>query len=155
MVRKLFVFALISSFLLINTPSHAVFGLSKCEKFKKEITNYENNWNTLSTSLSVFKGQLLKGRAKTIYTQMQDSDILFQIWKSAYNNKTCLTNTQKDMIPTLKNYNIDNFVVLDIGIYAKNTPFCRKGINFLNDECKFKDDDKIKEVYIIRSIFEY
>lgn len=143
------------SLIIFPPSSSAILGLSKCEKFKKEITTYEKKWNSLANSLFAYKGQLLKGRAKTIYTQMEKSDILFQIWKSAYNNKSCLTNTQKDMIPTLKEYYIGNFVQIDTGIYTKNTSYCKKGLNFLDDKCRYTEDDKVKEVYIMRSIFDY
>lgn len=147
--------SILLSLMVFPTSAHAVFGLSKCEKFKKEITSYEKKWNGLANSLFAYKGQLLKGRAKTIYTQMEKSDILFQIWKSAYNNKSCLTNTQKDIIPTLKEYYIGTFVQIDTGIYTKNTAYCKKGLNFLDDKCRYTEDDKVKEVYIIRSIFDY
>lgn len=136
------------------TPASAVFGLSKCEKVKKEIIKYESDFNLITSELNSYTGKYLMGAAKMSYDRLLNTNLLNLMWKTAYNNQNCLTNTQKDYLPTLKSYNPSQFVVIDIGVFTKNSKFCKKNLNFLTDKCKFTDDDKITKVYRIASIFD-
>jgi hypothetical protein len=76
------------------------------------------------------------------------------MWKVAYNNKNCLTNTQKDYLPTLKKMSPYDFVRINTGVYAKNTKYCKESLRILNEECRYTDDDKIETAYSLGSIFE-
>lgn len=135
--------------------ANAVFGLSKCEKFKKQIVKYEQQYNLLTSELYGFKNQLLiDGKVRISYDKLKQSNLIPQIWKLAYNNQNCLTNTQKDYLPILKNMSYLTFVDIDTGVYFKKSQFCKKGINFLKSECVFSEDDKIGKVFSLSSIFE-
>jgi len=149
---KIVLASLLASLVSI-TPASAVFGLSKCEKVKKEIIKYESDFNLITSELNSYTGKYLKGAAKRSYDRLLDTNLLKLMWKTAYNNQNCLTNTQKDYLPTLKSYKPSQFVVIDTGVFTKNSKFCKNSNLFL-DECKFTDDDKIKKVYRIASIFD-
>ena len=144
------------SFSVVSVNSaNAVFGLSKCEKFKKQILNYEKQYNVMTYELYGYKNQLLlKEEVRNSYDGLKRSNLLPQMWKLAYNNQNCLTNTQKDYLPVLKEMSYFNIVDIDVGVYYKKSPYCKKATNFLKAECLFSDDDKIGQVFSLASIFD-
>jgi hypothetical protein len=157
-MRKKFSVHIIVGVILLSflrlSPAEALFGLSKCEKFKKEILKYENDFNAISAELYTYKGKFLVGQAKASYDKLMNTNLLQSMWKVAYNNQNCLTNTQKDYLTVLKTFNPAQFVKIDTGIYTKKSKYCKKSLNFLKDECRFTDDDKVENVYLIGSIFD-
>jgi hypothetical protein len=140
--------------ILSPNPSFAILGLSKCEKVKKEIIKYEKEFNSLSTTLYGYRNKTINGNVKTAYNRFRNSDRLSLIWKTAYNNQKCLTNTQKDYLPILKNLSPLDFVQIDTGIFLKNTKFCNTGLNFTDSSCLYEVDDKIKNAYLFGSLFD-
>jgi len=157
-MKKLSSLTLVMSLSLscVNVNSvNAAFGLSKCEKFKKQIVNYEQQYNLMTSELYGYKNQLLlDGKVRISYDKFKQSNLLPQIWKLAYNNQNCLTNTQKDYLPVLKNMSYGTFVEIDTGVYFKKSQYCKKATNFLKSECIFSDDDKIGKVFSLGSIFD-
>jgi 16S rRNA A1518/A1519 N6-dimethyltransferase RsmA/KsgA/DIM1 with predicted DNA glycosylase/AP lyase activity len=147
------ILAVLFTFLSPN-PSSAILGLSKCEKVKKEIKKYESEFNLFANQLYRYRNKTLNGNVKTAYDNFINSDRLSLIWKTAYNNQKCLTNTQKDYLPILKKLSPLDFVEIDQGIYTKNTKKCKKTIAFLDPECRYVEDDKIKNAYVFGSIFD-
>ena len=136
------------------SSSNAVFGLSKCEKFKKQLIALETQFNTMTSRLNSYQGKILTGKIKTDYENFRNSDLLQQMYKSSYNNNKCLTNTQNDYVKLLKNYSTAQFVEIDIGEYFKNTAYCKKSLNMLKPECVNHADDKIAKAYLLPSLFD-
>ena len=104
-MRKKLASALIVVGLLASYMAHAnaVFGLSKCEKVKKQILSYEKREITLSRQVSPFAGQLANkftlSQNRSNYLKMKEYiNFEFTYLKYAYNNSKCFTRSQNEFI---------------------------------------------------------
>jgi hypothetical protein len=103
-VRKVIIYSLAVCLTLSNSiiPANAIFGLSKCEKIRKEIVSLElglqKNLNILKSGMSntVLIQSKTGERIYKAHTKAQSS--LDSIWKLGTNNPQCFTNTQKILI---------------------------------------------------------
>lgn len=84
-------------------PATAAFGLSKCEKVKKQILSYEKKEIVLNRQVSSFAGQLAYqfslSQNKSNYLKMKNyASFELTYLKYAYNNAKCFTRSQNEFI---------------------------------------------------------
>lgn len=145
-ICKALVIVLLFSF---ATPisSHALFGLSKCERVKKNLKAIEEKF---ISDIGAIRGfdykQNVRGYEENLFALTPESikiiqrnhksDPIKEIWKLAYNNDTCFTNTQKLRIKELANEDTKdymNFVKADRYTYS---PECKGVLGIFGDEKK-------------------
>jgi len=134
---------LISSILVLGllgsspTPAQAIFGLSKCEKVKKEMLTLEKqildvrNYQGYTYKQVVFRSEeeIWEPTAKSVkmYKQVMDNDPIPRIWKLATNNPKCFTNTQNMHIVKLKNSTYRDYFTYPVSVDKYiNTGECKK-----------------------------
>ena len=119
------------------SPANAVFGLSKCEKVKKEMLTLEKqildvrNYQGYTYKQVVFRSEkeIWEPTAKSIkmYKQVMANDPIPKIWKLATNNPKCFTNTQNMYIVKLKNLTYQDYFTYPISVDKySNTGECKK-----------------------------
>jgi hypothetical protein len=102
--------ALICSLSLVVSPSsHAAFGLSACEKVKKQVLSLEKKELVETRKVSSIVGQYawkFTDQENSInYSKMKKFDAFeYQLFKYMYNNQKCFTLSQKDFINQGYNY---------------------------------------------------
>ena len=94
--------ALITTFLSPNT-SYAVFGLSKCDKVKKQILKYEkeekplvDGWNYHSGEFYFEYSNYMQGELQKYWIKVVNLEV--KMYSLEKNNPKCFTNTQNDYI---------------------------------------------------------
>lgn len=131
----------------METPAHAIFGLSKCEKVKKQIDEIEGLIESFPDRLRVSrvsrnstftigsdKIEVLTAKSQKLLGNLIQNDPIFQIWKLSYNNSECFTNSQKLRIETLKNETIESYFGGLPDRIWKTDPFCRAALkNVVSD----------------------
>lgn len=149
MKPKILVFAiLLSIFTTITNQAYAIFGLSKCEKVKKEILHYESSINMIGSKWSKYTGLLINRNDELTFRMDMDSTDLFiyEMTKLAYNHPKCFTRTanleiNKRMKGSFTHNNLFNIDVVPI---FKQTPYCknlnrynRLGLKYLDQQVKY------------------
>lgn len=119
------------------TPSHAIFGLSTCEKVKKQILAQEKRITDLFTkSLGTNYEQVAFKEKETLWEPTSNTlrmvekvianDPVSQIWKIATNNPKCFTNTQNMQIVMMKDQSIMTYIYYPASKRKyKNTGECK------------------------------
>ena len=117
-------------------PASAVFGLSKCEKVKKEMLTLEKqmldvrNYQGYTYKQVVFRveSEIWEPTAKAVkmYKQLMANDPIPRIWKLATNNPKCFTNTQNMHIVKLKNSTYQDYFTYPVSVDKySNTGECK------------------------------
>ena len=130
------------------TPANAIFGLSKCEKVKKQILQTESLIESFPNKMRITKKktnylyaigtdeiQVLTAKSQKMLKELNQNDPIYLIWKLGFNNSDCFTNTQKLRIKTLGKETIsDYFGGMGDRIW-KTDSFCRNvAKNILGDD---------------------
>ena len=138
--RWILVATMVLNLLSPTIPASAIFGLSKCEKVKKEIVNQEA---ILLNAIDGAEGDptkvlddfgiswerfLLTIKSRNQIKKAIESNPIHEIWKLSYNNPSCFTNSQKLQIKKLSKLDTSDFVSISSSVYYQNTPTCK---NFL------------------------
>ena len=131
------------------SPSHAVFGLSKCEKVKKDILGLEKQIKDVPLkALGVTYEQVYFTSKQKIWEPTPETvklmkkvignDPIPKIWKLATNNPKCFSNTQKMRIKEMKDITYQTYFAFPINIEKyKNTGECK----FLMENNKWEPRD--------------
>ena len=90
-------------------PASAVFGLSQCEKVKKQILSYEKQEVALNRGVSSFAGQLAYNftinQNRSNYLKMKNfASFELTYLRYAYNNSKCFTRSQNEFINSSYKY---------------------------------------------------
>ena len=118
------------------TTAHAIFGLSKCEKVKKEVYSLEKLYFETRIGLGGNKyTYTFKGNSFTIFIPTEKSvkdidslianDPLPKIWKLGTNNPKCFTNTQKMQITKMQSDSISNYLNHSTHPKYRNSETCK------------------------------
>ena len=137
-MRKLVISALLSLglSLCLNTPAHAVFGLSACEKVKASVLDLENDLNKRLDYLRPYEGKVLSGWPQAEYNQASTLDFPNKLWKIGYNNPKCFTNTQKLLIKKLPTMGMEQVVWANAEHTFYKTGKCKDPLTrLLSPEC--------------------
>lgn len=91
------------------TPANAVLGLSKCEKVKKQVLNYEKTEVSLNKAIKPFAGKSNMNFSITqnkSYYLMMKKFVAFEVTylQYAYNNSECFTRSQNEFIDQAYKY---------------------------------------------------
>jgi len=110
-LRKTLVSALVVMGLLASSmaPATAVLGLSKCEKVKKQVLNYEKTEVSLNKAIKPFAG---KSNMNFSITQNKSNYLVMKKFVAfevtylqyAYNNSQCFTRSQNEFIDQAYKY---------------------------------------------------
>lgn len=132
-------------------PASAIFGLSKCEKVKKELTVLEKQMTDVwGKGLGVNYEQVYFKQKQTIWEptpptvkmlkRIVSNDPIPKIWKLATNNPKCFTNTQNMQVKLTKNYTYENYFLYPYNRDKyKNTGECK--ILMENNEYSWDKND--------------
>lgn len=157
-----------------TAPAHAIFGLSKCEKVKKEVNSLEREYFEVRKGL---RGKdytyTFKGRSFTFFIPTEKSiksidklianDPLPKIWKVATNNPKCFTNTQNMQVSKMQNSFIADFLNHGMHVKYRNDELCKTLLSepgpYSSSEniskCSLGDMPYIFPDYTYKSIYTY
>jgi hypothetical protein len=155
-----------------TVPANAIFGLSKCEKVKTEITTLETKMSKyLNEVLGQYHTNNIEGYDTKFFVltagAVRNIDFLTKlnpvptIWKVSYNNPKCFTNTQKLRIKELERLTTANFASYGTRQKYTYSEYCKGADRLFSPNKK-----KIKECFIAdvkvlvnymeyKSIYEY
>jgi len=137
-------------------PTHSLFGLSKCEKVKKEVNSLEGEYFKVRKDL---RGQdytyTFKGNSFTFFIPTEKSirnidslianDPLPKIWKLATNNPKCFTNTQNIQVSKMQNSFITDFLNHSMHVKYRNDDLCKK---LLSEPGPYSRSENISKCYL-------
>jgi hypothetical protein len=139
-------------------PANAIFGLSKCEKVKKEIQALEKSFNSKQSSWTKYQNAMLPKSMESTYLKYMNTDQVSEIWKIAYNNPKCFTRTQNLQVKSLRGLGMSDFIEdmpkLEI---RTDEPKCQilayqiKNLDF----CKLRKGIYIGSVFSMESIYNF
>jgi hypothetical protein len=149
-----------------TVPAKAIFGLSKCEKVKSQISTLEKK---MSKYLNSVRGNEhtnnIKGYDQEIFiltdAGVRNIDLLSKldpiptIWKIAYNNPKCFTNTQKLRIKELDNLSTASVASYETVQKYTNSAYCDGAGNYFLTDKKKLAECFISDVKVIQNYLEY
>ena len=120
LASAILIVGLIGSSIASTAPASAVFGLSKCEKVKKELLVLEKQiMDVRDKGLGYNYEQVYFKEKQTIWEptpetvkmlkRVVSNDPIPKIWKLATNNPKCFTNTQNMQVKLMANYTYENY----------------------------------------------
>ena len=147
-------------------PANAIFGLSKCEKAKSQITSLENK---MSKYLNNVRGDYytnnIRGFDEKIFvltvSGVRNVDLLTKldpiptIWKVSYNNPKCFTNTQQLRIKELEKLTTANIASYKIEPKYTYSKYCEGAGSLVFPNKKKVAECFIADVKVIASYMEY
>jgi len=145
----------------ISIPAHAIFGLSTCEKVKKQVVTVEKQINSNSDFWNRYIGKTLPDNQITKFEFQKNpaNDLMLKLTKISYNNPKCFTRTQNDEINARKKQNV-NFESLTLNSrnpILRLSKKCQDVWERLDPsaECLIKWEYKINKVYSLNSLYTY
>ena len=155
----------------LTPPANAIFGLSTCEKVKKQILDYENRINAAARKYSAYVANVpltfekpnVPLRFEKEFIEYRKANWAGEIVKIAYNNPKCFTRTQRIEINLRKKANWESsyFLTWNKRPIVKKTKACRPDDIFFvyslqkGDPCFLRWKLEIIEVYSIPSIYTF
>jgi len=148
----------------LGAPAQAIFGLSKCEKVKSEVSKLEKQMIDLvekgrgyNYEQIVFKEKstIWEPTKKTInmVKKLISNDPVPKIWKLGTNNPKCFSNTQKMQIKKMQGFNYENYLTYPSGqTKYMNTGECKtlmENNDYSYNWTAFGADDKTKKIYVL------
>lgn len=138
------------------TPAQAIFGLSTCEKVKKQVLAYEAKINESASFWTKYEMKHVSGKYLKRLENYESANWAGNLVKITYNNPECFTRTQKLEIDFRKkqNWNSRSFINWSKSAKVKNTKKCTSDFNywattFPGDPCFLDWDIYIANVYSI------
>ena len=122
------------------TSANAIFGLSTCEKAKKEILSLESTMNSVKSirgsryvNDALREVQYLDILSLAEIAKLESlrlNDPIRQIWKVSFNNSQCFTNTQKLQIKELGTQTIVNYFWHETETKYRQLEICRGKLSY-------------------------
>jgi len=149
-------FILILGFIIPIQPANAIFGLSKCEKVKKEIQKNENQINSDVYYWKLYLGKIIPLSLESKLKKDLASPLLNDIWRTGFNNPNCFTRSQNLQIKELKKWSMGLFLQTLVTDVFKDGK-CQEMKYWLKhyDECKIRRGWIITEVLSLPSLYFY
>ncbi len=141
-------------------PANAIFGLSTCEKVKKQVLAYEERIDEISNYWRSYKGEFIpRALGKKFKSQSNPkNDVVIKLTKIQFNNPKCFTRTQNEQINARKSegWDFGYFVQYRMFPVLRNLKQCKLLFQTLDpsDECLIHYDYEINETYSIPTIYE-
>jgi hypothetical protein len=138
-------------------PANAVFGLTKCEKVKKQVLSLESEINKQSIYWNGKRSQKADLKLIPQLEAYDSSNLVGALWKLEYNNPKCFTRTQNIEIEARKNLKTGDLVNWYIKNVTKNTKKCNTVYQILSPtpDCILKKELQINAVYSLPTIYGY
>jgi hypothetical protein len=148
------VFGLLASSM---TPASALFGLTKCEKVKKQVLRLESE---LNAQINYWNRKISQQADPKLIPKLQAFDsanLVGEVWKVQYNNPKCFTRTQNIEIEARKNLTTRNLVLWFVNNVNKNTKKCQSFEQAFDPipECILRKELKINKVYSLPTIYGF
>jgi hypothetical protein len=139
------------------TPANAIFGLSNCEKVKKQVISLESKINKQSVYWIGKKSQRADLNLIPQLEAYDSANLVGELWKLEYNNPKCFTRTQNIEINARKNLNTGDLVSWYIKIVRKNTKKCQsvEQLFSTSKDCILRKELQISEVYSLKTIYGF
>jgi hypothetical protein len=141
------------------TPAQAIFGLSTCEKVKKQVLAYEGQIDAISDYWRQYKGKTITPSLRTKFDIQSDpkNDVVLKLTKIQFNNPKCFTRTQNEEINARKaaTWDFYYFVKFSMDAVLRSAKKCQADIQRIlpSSDCLIRYDYKITETYSIPSIY--
>jgi len=145
-------------------PASAVFGLSKCEKVKKEVITLEKQYFEVRAKLrgnqytykiydNIFTFFIPTEKSVLMIDKLITNDPLPKIWKLGTNNPQCFTNTQNMQVLKMQKDTIGLYLNHDSRPKYRNYEPCRSLMSKYGKE-PMMDADTLKKCFIkyVRSV---
>jgi hypothetical protein len=154
-------------FSLVNlAPAGAIFGLSKCEKTKAQITSLEDKMSKyLDKALGTYYTNNIRGFDEEIFvltpSGVRNVDLLTKldpiptIWKLSYNNPKCFSNTQKLRIKELEKLTTADFASYKTEPKYTYSKYCKGAGSWVLPNEKKVAECFISDVKVIASYMKY
>jgi hypothetical protein len=142
------------------TPAQAIFGLSTCEKVKKQVLGYESQIDAISDYWRQYKGKNIpKSLVKKFnYQSDPENDVVLKLTKIQFNNPKCFTRTQNEEINARKDrpWNFDHFVWHTSSPVLRNLKECEDILEKISPStrCLVYYKINIQETYSIPTIYK-
>ncbi len=147
-------------------PAQAIFGLSKCEKVKSQISSLESK---ISKYFNNVRGNYhtnnIRGFDEEIFILndlgirnidlMTKLDPIPTIWKVAYNNPKCFTNSQKLRISELKNLTTYGYLSYQTEQKYTYSKYCEGAGSWVLPNKKKVAECLISDVKVLDNYTEY
>jgi len=139
------------------TPASAVFGLTKCEKVKKQVLRLESE---LNAQINYWNRKISQQADPKLIPKLQAFDsanLVGEVWKVQYNNPKCFTRTQNIEIEARKNLSTRNFVLWYVNTIRKNSKKCQswEQVSEPTPDCVIREELKINKVYSLPTIYGF
>ena len=139
------------------SPANAVFGLSKCEKVKKQVLSLESEINK---EIIYWNGRISQQADPKLIPKLEafeSANLVGELWKVQYNNPKCFTRTQNIEIKARKNWKTGNFVLWYVSNIRKNTKKCQSFEQAFEptQDCILRKELKINGVYFLPTIYKF
>jgi len=150
----------------LSAPAQAIFGLSGCEKAKKEISPLESKMikyingvrgDYYTNNISGYDQKLfiLTKQSISNIDRFQKEDLIPQIWKVAFNNPKCFTNTQKLRITELRKLLTPRFISYYVVDKYINSNYCKGADSYIHPQQKKMKDCFLESVTVLGNYSEY
>ena len=152
--------ALILVSLVLNTlsapSSSAIFGLSKCEKVKKEILSTENKINSFIRNIRFIENDVVSEKTAYRITQFQKNSYIKDIWKISFNNPKCFTNSQKLQIEKLPKLSLSGYInFYDYGKHVQEGICKDVEFYFIAERCIKEHKYTVTNYFLYESLYSY
>jgi hypothetical protein len=149
-----------------TVPANAIFGLSKCEKVKAEITTLETKMTKyLNNVRGDYYTNNIRGFDEKIFilsnNGVRNIDLLTKlnpiptIWKVSYNNPKCFSNTQKLRIQELGKLSTANMASYKTEKTYTYSKYCEGAGGLFGSNLKKFKECFIADVKVIVNYMEY
>jgi len=149
-----------------TVPANAIFGLSKCEKVKAEITTLETKMSKyLNNVLGQYHTNNIGGYDRKIFVltdgAVRNIDFLTKlnpvptIWKVSYNNPKCFSNTQQLRIKELEKLTTANIASYRTDQKYTFSKYCEGADSLFSPNKKKIKECFIADVKVIVNYMEY
>ena len=149
-----------------TVPANAIFGLSKCEKVKAQITTLETKMSKyLNNVLGDYYTNNIRGFDEKIFvltaSGAKNVDLLAKlnpiptIWKVSYNNPKCFSNTQQLRIKELAKLTTLNIASYKIEPKYTYSKYCEGAGSWVFPNKKKVAECFISDVKVIVNYMEY
>lgn len=143
-----------------TAPSQAIFGLSTCEKVKKQVLAYEARIDAISDFWRQYKGENIPKSLLKKFNNQSDpgNDVVLKLTKIQFNNPKCFTRTQNEEITARKDrsWNFDYFIWHTSSPVLRNLKECEDFLQKISpsERCLMYYKINIQETYSIPTIYK-
>jgi hypothetical protein len=153
------ILGLLGSSMASVAPASAIFGLSTCEKVKKQVLDFEKKINNSASFWIKYQGKKIPDRLYPDLVAYQKEDLVSQMVKLEFNHPQCFTRTQNIEISGRQkaNWNYLTFLFYSKSGLIEYSSKCFPRKYQITSEwpCVLKGSLKMQQVFSLQSIYTY